>query len=1043
LFHVEFFLFLDVNIRFLVPLLFTANALFAQTSYVDPFIGTGKSNVLTRWGSEGGTYPGAVAPSGFIQLTPETRSSGYDFSDSTISFFTCTGHFSGFPTGSAGKLIVMPFPLQRRFSHDNEHATPGYYSVLFPDNNTLVEATVTERAGMFRFTFPAGVTPRLFVNDSGRFNPAIHYSEPYISKEGNVVTFKPATSGAKVILLSISVSMVSQESAERNITVELNAAFDEIRKRTLTKWAKALSVVGITDADSTNKTIFYTALYHSLLMPWIISDVDGKYRGADKKVHTVTGRVEYGGFSPWDTFRSLHPLLSLLFPDKQSEMVLSMLDIFQQTGHLPIESMTGNHAVPVIVDSYLKGVPGIDSTLAYTAMKKSIGDTPYLQSDMAIYHQQGYIPFSYPESVTRTVEYAYDDWALAQFAGQVMHRKDDYELFMKRSYNYRNLFYPDDMFMVPRQDTAFKREPGNSGYKEGDKWVYSYFVPQHQQDLINLMGGEASFRERLETALGDKDIIFDNETVFHVPYLFNVAGRSLMTQYLVSDIMEKRFSATPGGLPGNDDLGSTSSWYVLSAMGIYPICPGSPDYTITAPLFDSLKIHLQNGKDFMIRRTSKRANIGGIKINKVPLNDFLLPHSTILKGGEMVFEMGTPGIWPRPHNNDGRPDFKVLNYSVSKDHVIPDEPFFVKFTLQNNWNMGTMNVSIKQDHHYLASRNFLINKESIITDSLQCRLYYPGNAVITINGMDSMNISVILPDHPFSKKPVVNIIKLVPLIKIGDPQQLTFTAQNTGGITQTFQIPVTLNNKVTSIKEVTLAPGEKQYISVSLTDIPTGWQTVCVDDVPARFKVYATAEESLLLDLHGAVDSSGFGNNGEVMGVGRNVYGKDHFVEVPNAPSLDIMGHTLTMMAWVFPQGTDNGLTDMFTKGDFNVLQTDNGKTLTFFAGGWGRGDCSVPLPADWKEHWHHIAGVCYGDSLRLYIDGVLKGVTKLEGSVNLSGTNKWTFGRNEEFPSVRIFNGLIDNMKVFAEPLSEGEVKEMMLKNVHKATKITGARIM
>lgn len=1030
-----------MNIRLLVFLLFTANALFAQTSYVDPFIGTGKSRVFTKWGSEGGTYPGAVAPSGFIQLTPETRNSGYDYGDSTIAYFTCTGHFSGFPTGSAGKLIVMPFPLNRRFSHANEQAVPGYYRVLFPDNNTVAEATATERAGMFRFTFPAGVTPRLFVNDSGPFKSAIHYSESYVSRDGNVLTFSPATSGKKVILMSLSVSTVSEASAERNLNVELNAAFDEIRKRTLSKWAKALSVVDIADADSIKKTIFYTALYHSLLMPWIISDVDGKYRGADKEVHTAIGRVEYGGFSPWDTFRSLHPLLSLLYPDKQSEMVLSMLDIFQQTGHLPIESMTGNHAVPVIVDSYLKGVPHIDSILAYDAMKKSINDTPYLQPDMEIYHRLGYIPFTFPESVTRTVEYAYDDWALAQFAGTVMHRKDDYELFMKRSYNYRNLFYADDMFMLPRQDSAFKTEPGNSGYKEGDKWVYSFFAPQHQQDLINLMGGEEQFSRKLSSAL-NKEIIFDNETVFHIPYLLNYAGNHFLTQYLVSDIMSSRFSATPGGLPGNDDLGSTSSWYVLSAMGIYPICPGSPEYAITAPLFDTLKIHLQNGKDFLIRRSGKRPTIGAIKINGKPFNDLQLAHAIIQKGGEMVFEMRSTDIW-QPRMNEKRPDFKVLNYSVSKKSVVSDEPFYVKFTLQNNGSIGTMSVDLRQDHRYLASRNYLIGEASTITDSLECRLYDIGNTTITINSTDSIKIAVIPPDAPFSQQPAVKITKLLPLIKKGDTQQLTFTAQNKGGVIQTYEIPVLLNGKLHSHQKLTLAPGAKESVSISLTDMPSGWQTLTVQDVSAKFRVYATPSASLLLDLHGVTDSSGFGNNGQVVGVKGNVYGKDHFMEVPNASSLDIMGQTLSMMAWVFPQGNDKGLVDIFTKGDSHVLQTENGKTLTFFAGGWGRGDCTVPLPGDWKDHWHHIAGVCYGDSLRLYIDGVLKGTTKLETVVNLSNTSKWTFGRNEEFPAARIFNGLIDNMKVFAEPLSESEVKAVMQLNEHKATKITGPKIM
>jgi putative alpha-1,2-mannosidase len=1028
-----------VNVKILIILLLTANALFAQTSYVDPFIGTGKSKVLTRWGSEGGTYPGAVAPNGFVQLTPETRNSGYDFSDNTISFFSCTGHFSGFPTGSAGKFLVMPFPLQRHFSHQDEKATPGYYSVLFRDNNTLVEATATERAGMFRFTFPAGVTPQLFVNDSGHFNAVVRYSEPYVSKAGQLVTFAAATSGVKVILVSVSASTVSQESAERNISVELNKGFDEVRVQTLAKWEKALSVISVSDPDSVKKTIFYTALYHSLLMPWIISDVDGQYRGADHQVHSVSGRVEYGGFSPWDTFRSLHPLLSLLFPDKQSEMVLSMLDIFQQTGHLPIESMTGNHAVPIIVDSYLKGVPGIDSVVAYTAMKKSINDSPYLQADMEIYHQLGYIPSSYSESVTRTVEYAYDDWALAQFAGPVMHQEADYQLFMNRSYNYRNLFYADDMFILPRLDKTFKLEPGNSGYKEGDKWVYSYFAPQHQQDLINLMGGEVAFVARLDSALSNDQLVFDNETVFQVPYLFNNTYASHNTQKWVKQIMGNRFKASPGGLPGNDDLGSTSSWYVLSAIGIYPVCPGSPDYAIGVPLFKSLKIHLQNGKDFTVSSTGNYADfIKSVTVDHQAYDEFTISHATIAKGGEMMFEMGAAGRWPMRRVDYSSPVLRILDYSMSKTSVVPDEPFWVRFTLKNYGTIATLPMELSVNGVVTGHKNCLVKERDIIKDSILCRLYKPGITALRINGLD-LNMNVVDPGHPYPKNPSIRDVSLQPLIKSGETQQLSFTAQNIGGVVKTYNIPV-VSSGMKRIVKLTLQPGERLTAAIPFATAKPGWQTVKVLDTTVHFKVYKIARESLLLDLHGAVDSSGFGHHGIVVGSG-STFGKDRYIEVPNAPGLDVMGKTLTMMAWVFPQGDSNGLIDMFTKGDSHVLQTENGKTLTFFAGGWGRGDVTVPLPSDWKDHWHHIAGVCYGDSLRLYIDGALKGVSKLEDVVNLSNTSKWTFGRNEEFPSARIFNGLIDHMKVFAEPLSEAEVREMM--NLRKATRITGAKVM
>jgi predicted alpha-1,2-mannosidase len=283
-------------------------------------------------------------------------------------------------------------------------------------------------------------------------------------------------------------------------------------------------------------------------------------------------------------------LLTLLYPDKQQDVILSMLDIYKQTGHLPTESMTGNHVIPIIVDSYLKGITGFDSRLAYTAMKKSVLEPPFVQSDMEIFNQKGYIPFTRSESVTRTVEYAYDDWALSQFAKNVVHENKDYLLLQNRAFNYRNLLNTGDLFMLPRNDSEFKLQPGMSGYKEGDKWVYSYFVPHNANDLINLMGGNEQFTARLDSALANNVILFDNETVFHLPYQFNQAGNPALTQKWLRQIMLQRFSNSPGGLPGNDDLGSTSSWYVFSAMGIYPVCPGRPDYAIGTPLFKSVMI---------------------------------------------------------------------------------------------------------------------------------------------------------------------------------------------------------------------------------------------------------------------------------------------------------------------------------------------------------------------------------------------------------------------------------------------------------------------
>lgn len=1049
---------------FIILFLIPAQQLLAQTrepvAYVNPFIGTTKSGVPTRWGSEGGTYPGAVAPWGYLQLTPETRVSGangYDYGDSAIYYFSCLHHNSGFPGGSAGSLIVMPVDsresyrpeqYKRRFSHQDEVASPGYYSVLFRDNNTRVEATATTRAGMFRFTFPAGVKPQLFINEKSSAHASLRFSEPYKSKDavkgGYLFSFPPAASGAKIILLSISASRVSKESAARNIAVELNQGFDQLHENTRAAWAKALSVVDIADSSETNKTIFYTALYHACLLPWVVSDVDGHYRGADGKVHTVKGRNEYGGFSPWDTFRSLHPLLSLLYPGKQREMMLSMLDIYQQSGHLPIESMTGSHSVPIIVDSYLKGITGIDAALAYTAMKKSIADTPYLQNDMPVFRQQGYIPSTYPESVTRTVEYAYDDWALAQFAGKVAAQAEDQRRFMQSSYAYRQLFHPADMSLLPRDGNTFRLNPGTTGYKEGDQWIYSYFVPHHEQDLINLMGGRQLFIERLNEALKTQQIIFDNETVFHIPWLFNAAGAPQETQKWIGEILQKRFAAAPGGLPGNDDLGSMSSWYIFSAMGIYPACPGRPEYTIGAPLFRSLRLRLQNGRSLEIKRKGGYPYIRSMAVNNKPYNTITIPHGRITQGGTITFETSdSPAQWPLPGKTSsaGEPDFTLQQYALSKERVEPHELFWIRFSLHNSGSLGTQQVQLKVNGKVYGHKNCLVDSGATVIDSIPCRLYQPGGTQLTLNRAAAMSVTVVKPAHPYPDKPVVKNFILQHLVKAGGWQQCSFTVQNTGGEAREFNVPLMLGDSLIATDKVFLQPGEEKLLSRRFQPASAGWYTLQLYGMRQQFRVYDDNKATLLLNLElddkegdRVYDLSGFLNYAHIVSTGKRtdktgrlLLGNNCYIEVPNSPSLDVMDTTITMMAWVYPTATDNGLVDIFTKGDVHVLQVSGNSSLTFFAGGWGRGDVSASLPADWKDHWHHIAGVCEGKTLKLYIDGRLKASTHLEESANLSVTNRWNIGRNEEFPSSRIFNGYMDKIKVFAAPLSEEEVREMM----------------
>jgi putative alpha-1,2-mannosidase len=1064
----------------------------ANDVYVNPFIGTTKSNVLTSWGGVGGTYPGAVAPSGNIQISPETRTTGakgYDYSDEVIYYFSCFKHYSGFPEGSSGQVFIMPVQdgkdfepglSKRPFSHQQEHAEPGYYSVTLTDDKTIAEATTSTRSGMMRFTFPENVRAQIFVGDAGdlkitgkqslqgsKGNTVVNFSEDMQShkqmKNGYLLTFAKTASAANVITLKISSSTVSFAAAQNNIDKEIRGlTFEELKNHTSAEWQTALSTVDIKDPSENSKKVFYTALYHSLLLPWVVSDVDGNYQGAAGKIYQTRGKQEYGGFSPWDTFRSLHPLLTLLYPEKQQDVILSMLDFYKQTGHLPTESMTGNHAVPILVDTYLKGITGYDRDLAYEAMKKSIMDTPFVKTDMEIYHQMGYVPFSRSESVTRTMEYAYDDWALSQYAKLVMKNKEDYTFSKERGFNYRNLFHAEDLFMLPRQETVFKVNPGMTGYKEGNKWIYTYFVPHNAKDLVNLLGGNEAFVSRLDSALTNKVILYDNETVLHLPYLFNVAGHPELTQKWIRNTLTERFSASPGGLPGNDDLGSISSAYLFNAMGFFPASPGRPLYALGAPLFQSVRLHLANHRDLTItavNQSDENKYVKNLTVNNQPYSKLTIPHELLIEGGNINFSMSplAKQAWPKNRNpidlseTKTAVNIKLLSYTISKRKVNPNEEFEVQFTLKNTGSMGTQRMVIYVDGKPLFSKSCLVRPGATVKDSISCRLYNLGDMKIALNSTPAGLIKVFAPEKNVEKPFMISKLAVKPMVKLKDEQQLDYTIKNLTGKTQTFKprvgirtssINAVLGSNLLTVDSllytdvISVMPGEEKIIHHTFLTHNTGLQIIKIDDKKATFKVYQNALQSLLMDLSSEtrqvdqiLDASGLQNNGTYFGVNTNldvssiVLNDTSYVEVQNSASLDNMGNNLSMMAWVYPVGKEKGLIDMLTKGDSHVLQTTDDKTLTFFAGGWGRGDCTVNLPANWHMNWHHIAGVCSGDLLYLYVDGKLAGSSKVDGIVNLSNTSKWQIGRNEEFPSERVFHGKIDKVKIYEQPLSEADI--------------------
>jgi putative alpha-1,2-mannosidase len=1047
--------------------------------YVDPFIGTTHTMLPSRWDGHGRVYPGAVAPFGFIQISPETGSKQprrYDYSEHSIYFFSCAGHASGYPHGSAGHLLVMPLtdpakfnPQEtfRTFSKINETASPGYYSVIFDDDQTRVEATASVRTGMFRFTFQQGVVPHIYISGFGldsditkrtmqgsAYHSVLEFNEPYFQKleaeNGWVFTFAPSETGRREITLSLAISHVGYDGTKKNLMAENpDGDFDKVLASTRQKWHQELSVIETDDPSTQNKTKFYTALYRSMLIPWIISDVDGRYRGKDGNIYQSGGNHQYDLFSPWDTFRTLHPLHSLIAPERQNDMILSMLSQYSQTGRLPRGPMTGNHVIPILVDAYLKGINSFDKELAYQAMKEIIVSIPNSQSHLAVYDSLGYVPSYLPESVTKTVEYAYNDWVLGNFAQSAMNDSETAHLLKTRSLNYRNLFHPGEMFLLPRHNDSFTLNPGNLGYKEGDKWIYSMFVPHNPGDLINLAGGSESFVNQLDEGFNNNHFIFDNEPAFHIPYLYNYAGRPGKTQERVRSIMDENFTDQPSGLPGNDDLGSLSSWFVWSALGLYPFCPGFPVYDIGSPLFRKAIIHLPNGKTLTIHAKNlshESYYVSSVKFNETLLQQSCISHDQLIQGGTLTFEMthqntdftSQDGIISCQAEQSGNPDFIISDVSLSSTEVKPGESFFIRFTLTNKGGSGTNILPVKANDKHLTQKNFLVQQNSSINDSISCVLYEVGNHKVQLSG-HNQNFDVYVQDDGNRNHFLYSNLQINPIIKTGGIQQVSFSVQNVGGHADRTFPSIRISDSLVWKGDTLLKPGEKARMKYFFPVHASGIFQVSIQDLTADYKVYSENPAATILDvamndiLSGGIleDQSGFQNNGEIVGrkmidnTGIPMKFDNHtYITFKKQPSLQYDGDAISIMAWIKPDSLKEHYTSLITLGDYHVLQLAGRHRVAFFTGGWGRGQCFGQLPANISGQWVHVAGVSDGKQLKIFINGELSGQEPLQLKSLTMPDMHWQLGRSEEFPNQRAFHGEMNHVKIFTEPLTENEIR-------------------
>lgn len=703
------------------------------TQYVNPFIGTdftgntypgaqvpfgmvqlSPDNGLPGWDRIAGYFYPDSTIAGFSHTHLSGTGAG-DLYD--ISFMPVTRPYREAPA---------PLGIYSSFSHNEEAASAGYYRVWLTDYNINVELTATERCGIQRYTFPkaeASVFLNLkkamnwdFTTDSYievldsvtirgyRFSDGwaknqrvyfqTRFSKPFtacqldttavevkgIGRLGTayIARFDFNTTKDEEILVSTAISGVSMEGAALNLKAEVPLDdFDHYHTQAAASWNNQLAKIEVKSPDTNNLVNFYTALYHTMLAPTIYSDVDHSYYGPDKKIHQTDGWVNYSTFSLWDTFRAAHPLFTYTQPERTGDMIQSFLAFYEQNGRLPVwnfygvetDMMIGYHSIPVIVDAYLKGIGHFDPEKALAACVATANVDDY--RGIGLYKKLGYVPSDNENwSLSKTMEYAYDDYCIALMA-EKMGKKELADEFYKRSGNYRNVYNPATSFMQPRNAKGefaadFTPDAYTEDICESNGWQYFWSAPHDLDGLMELVGGKERFTQKLDSMFtyaphsAEELPIFStgmigqyaqgNEPDHHVIYLYNKVGQPWKTQQYIAQVLHELYQNNPAGLSGNEDCGQMSAWYVFSAMGFYPVDPVSGCYEIGTPLFPEVRMHLSNGKTFTILapgvdRTS--IYIQSVKLNGKPYDKSYITHQQIMNGDRLEFEMGSkPGpVW--------------------------------------------------------------------------------------------------------------------------------------------------------------------------------------------------------------------------------------------------------------------------------------------------------------------------------------------------------------------------------------------------------------
>lgn len=811
------------------------------TRYVNPFVGTDL---------HGHTFPGAIVPFGMIQPSPDTRLEGWDgcsayhYSDDTIYGFSHT-HLSGTGCEDFGDILVMPFSDSisidnksycSRFSHKNERAEPGYYSVILDKSRILAELTVTERTAVHRYSFPKNGTKGIIVDlthrdktldcdvqfdaEKGLMTGYRHSSawspsqycyfalvpnvpaesiEIYPAPEGKVVDGSKNCyailyfpDDTKEVELHVAISAVDKEGAIANLKSDQKIPFQEARRQAHDLWEKELSKISVEGGSREDKRVFYTSLYHCFTSPYLYSDADGRYRGQNDSIYTVDeGRRVYTVFSLWDTYRTLHPLLNIIDRERTKDFIYTFAKCYETGGELPMwelashetHCMIGYHAVPVIYDAYVAGIlddfspemkelllEGMVKTANRTEAHKAYGAMGYLDSELD------------NESVSKTLEYSFDDWCIAQYATALEKEAPIVKVapsegtdpsleadtsavtlvahsaivkeYIRRCQSWKNIMDPNG-FMHARRNggfvTPFSPTEVNNHFTEANSMQYSTYVPHDLKGFFHMLGGNEKAEQFLDTLFhttrqlegreqSDIDGLIGqyahgNEPSHHASYLYVYLARQWKTAELVRQICTQLYTSKPDGEIGNDDCGQMAAWFVMSAMGFYPVCPGSDHYAIGSPLFSKVTIHLENGKQLVINAQNanhKNAYVQSLSINGNATNCAFLEGKTIREGGVLDFVMGST-----PNKEFGSEKVDQYITSLQDRDIQISAPYFTRWEQRFN---DSISLEIK------------------INTPEKCNIYYtldgsrPDTSSLRYNGPIQVNSDMTLQAVAYSPK---------------------------------------------------------------------------------------------------------------------------------------------------------------------------------------------------------------------------------------------------------------------------------------------------